>query len=99
MKHIKAYEELKIDDIKKYIVWIGKNIEILKLDYINDTLSNNNFYIKAFDYLLYKNGEFKPNSSENSTWIGENEIKIMSDDLEKCKEYIELYIAQDKYNL
>ena len=69
-------------------------IEILKLDEIFET------QIKALDFLIYTNNEYRNNSlATHLLNINSDNIVFSSDNLEDCKEYIKIKEEEQKYNL
>jgi hypothetical protein len=101
MKHLRLYEELMSNEIKKYFVWKQNRYEILELDY-ND-VENISQYNKiwVYDFLYFDGYKFIDNKSFGTNWITLDSPYLLfsSDDLEECKNYILFSATQNKYNL
>jgi len=101
MKHLKYFEGLEPDDIKRYIVWNQSRYEILYYkDEDEDDLTQYS-RIWVYDFLYFNGKEFIDNKSITSNWINltSKHLLFSSDDLEECKNFILFNVTQNKYNL
>lgn len=105
---IEIYDDGNFDfsRITEYFVWIDHTNTYHILSLINDKgyaiIDKDKNEVFANGYLYYKNGEFKDNiNRNNSTYINidSSNILLRSNDLEECKEFIELRTSQNKFNL
>jgi len=108
MKHIKTYEnDIASSNTKNYIVYSHDkltHLEILKNIKVEYDDDDDIIKIWTTIELFYEKGQFKEVGKflENKpAWLNEKskDILFSADSIEECKEFIELTISANKYNL
>lgn len=99
-------DNIDFSKITTYFVWCDHTHTYHILSLINDKgyaiISTDKNEVLANGHLYYKNGKFIENiNRNNSTYIDidSSNILLRSNDLEECKEFIELRTSQNKFNL